>query len=237
MLRFHVPLIEPDSPDFPHPALGEGLDHSGHTDRENLPILRQPVQRFPRRLAQGEVLALGEAVVLVCPWRFFRRSFNQGSFPRRSLPASSVLRASPSSHTTRPMPSRSRRLRAACALIAGTSRVAAGVCACVPSPLPRRNPRALVTGRHHAALATRWRRPSPLRRWVGFRINLFEACSAFTHVTARMLAELLKQPFPSRASTVWLPARLSRLLPGAVTISRAGLSPARLQDLSSRRTT
>jgi hypothetical protein len=31
-----------------------------------------------------------------------------------------------------------------------------------------------------AGLATRRRRPSPLRRWVGFRINFFEAFSAFT---------------------------------------------------------
>ena len=38
-----------------------------------------------------------------------------------------------------------------------------------------------------------------------------------------------EQPFPSGASAVWSPARLSRLLPGAMTISRAGLSPAGLQ--------
>jgi hypothetical protein len=33
------------------------------------------------------------------------------------------------------------------------------------------------------------RRPSPLFRRVGFRIALFEACSAFTRVTACTLAE------------------------------------------------
>ena len=32
------------------------------------------------------------------------------------------------------------------------------------------------------------RRPSPFHRRVGFRITLFEACSAFTHVTACTLA-------------------------------------------------
>ena len=36
------------------------------------------------------------------------------------------------------------------------------------------------------------------------------------------------QPFPSRASADWLPTRPSRLLPGVMTISRTGLSPARL---------
>ena len=33
------------------------------------------------------------------------------------------------------------------------------------------------------------RRPSPLNRRVGFRITLFGACSAFTHVTACTFAE------------------------------------------------
>lgn len=33
------------------------------------------------------------------------------------------------------------------------------------------------------------RRPSPLNRRVGFRITLFEACSAFTRVTACTFAE------------------------------------------------
>src|SRR5206468_12392392 len=88
---------------------------------------------------------------------------------------------------------------------------------------------ALVIGRPRAALVASRRRPSPLRRWVGFRVNCFGAFSAFTLVTACPLAGLLYQPFPSRASAVWLPARLSRLLPGAMTISRAGLSPAGLR--------
>src|SRR5207249_5436873 len=35
----------------------------------------------------------------------------------------------------------------------------------------------------------RRRRPSPNVRWVGSRVNRFEACSAFTHVTACLLAE------------------------------------------------
>src|SRR5665213_3478225 len=65
-----------------------------------------------------------------------------------------------------------------------------------------------------SGFATRRRRPSPSRRRVGFRIKVFEAFPAFTVVTAYMLAEPLIRPFPSRASAVWLPARLSRLLPG-----------------------
>ena len=52
----------------------------------------------------------------------------------------------------------------------------------MPSPLPRWDPLGAV-----ARLAQR-RRPSPVFRRVGSRISLFEACSAFTHVTACMLA-------------------------------------------------
>ena len=56
-----------------------------------------------------------------------------------------------------------------------------------------------------AVLVIRWRRPSPLRRWVGFRINFFEAGSAFTYVTACMLAELLNSPFRRELQPVGYP--------------------------------
>ena len=39
-------------------------------------------------------------------------------------------------------------------------------------------------------------RPSPSLCWVGCHIMLFEACTAFTHVTACLLAESLKRSFP-----------------------------------------
>jgi hypothetical protein len=107
----------------------------------------------------------------------------------------------------------------------------------MPSPLPRWNHLVLVIRGHRASFATRRQRPSPLRRWVGFHLICFGASMAF-HLCSGLLARgTAKQPFPSRASAGWFPARLSRLLPGAMTISRAGLSPARLQHPSSRRTT
>ena len=45
-------------------------------------------------------------------------------------------------------------------------------------------------------LSTSRLRPSPSLCWVGCHIECFEACSAFTHVTACLLAESLKRPFP-----------------------------------------
>ena len=41
-------------------------------------------------------------------------------------------------------------------------------------------------------------RPSPNGRRVGFRIVTFEACSGFTHVTARRIAQLPKATFVTR---------------------------------------
>jgi hypothetical protein len=64
--------------------------------------------------------------------------------------------------------------------------------------------------------------PSPCICRVGFRITLFEACSAFTHVTACMLAESLTDPLRQRlqplrylhdCSSCY---RLERKLPGGV---------------------
>jgi hypothetical protein len=57
-------------------------------------------------------------------------------------------------------------------------------------------------------------RPSPNRRRVGPCITLFEACSAFTHVTACMLAESPMRPSTPKASAASLPPLLLRLLPG-----------------------
>src|SRR5262249_16687186 len=54
----------------------------------------------------------------------------------------------------------------------------------VPSPLPRRIKRV------RASIASPLTRPSPNGRRVGIRIVTFEACSGFTHVTARRIAQL-----------------------------------------------
>ena len=54
----------------------------------------------------------------------------------------------------------------------------------VPTPIPRRKPASALI-----ALFPASRRPSPYSRRVGFRIARFEACSAFTHVPARVVAE------------------------------------------------
>jgi hypothetical protein len=57
-------------------------------------------------------------------------------------------------------------------------------------------------------------RPSPKSERVGSCISRFEACSAFTHVTACMLAESPMRPSTPKASAASLPPPLLRLLPG-----------------------
>jgi hypothetical protein len=61
--------------------------------------------------------------------------------------------------------------------------------ACMPSPLPRQ------LGRKLFARNLPPHRPSPSPRRVGTCIMIFEACSAFTHVTACTLAESSSRPF------------------------------------------
>jgi hypothetical protein len=49
--------------------------------------------------------------------------------------------------------------------------------------------------------------PSPSGRWVGIRIVTFEACSGFTHVTARRIAQPPKVTFVTRLQPSRLPAK------------------------------
>src|ERR1700693_1821985 len=126
---------------------------------------------------------------------------------RRNYPASSVLRASPPSQSARPVshelpvdPNRNHRWDFPC---------------CVWSTLhacrrqyPGRSDGIYSLVRFHQL------RPSPKPGRVGSCITLFEACSAFTHVTACMLAKSPMRPSTPKASAASLPPLLLRLLPG-----------------------
>jgi hypothetical protein len=69
----------------------------------------------------------------------------------------------------------------------------------VPCPLPRRIARVLMS------IASPLTRPSPIGRRVGIRIVTFEACSGFTRVTARRIAQLPKATFVTRLQPARLP--------------------------------
>ena len=102
----------------------------------------------------------------------------------------------------------------------GVSRVACASLVYMPSPLPRRGD-WVPSSAHFPSRVSLPRYGSR----VGPRIDLFEACSAFTRVTACTLA--LPPYFVARipkASTVSLPPQLLRLLPAGAS-RRVGLSP------------
>src|SRR5436309_8766623 len=81
----------------------------------------------------------------------------------------------------------------------------------VPSPLPRRIERV------RTSIASPLTRPSPNGRRVGIRIVTFEACSGFTHVTARRIAQPPKAAFVTRLQPFRLPSRAARQLPDQST--------------------
>src|SRR5262249_54564418 len=84
----------------------------------------------------------------------------------------------------------------------------------VPCPLPRRIERVRVS------IAATLMQPSPNGRRVGIRIVTFEACSGFTRVTARRIAQPPKVTFVTRLQSHQLPSKTARQLPDLSTIIR-----------------
>ena len=127
---------------------------------------------------------------------------------RRHYPVSSVLRTSPPPHTARPG-SRELPVDLQLQITAGASRVSS-------------DPRFHTCRRHYpgrtdetdSLALPHQRRPSLGYRRVGSCIPGFGACSAFTHVTACMIAKSPSRLSTPEASAASLPPLLLRLLPG-----------------------
>jgi hypothetical protein len=69
----------------------------------------------------------------------------------------------------------------------------------------------------HLSIASPSTRPSPLFRRVGIHIFTFEACSGFTHVTARWIAQPPKAAFVTRLQPGQSPSQTARQLPDQST--------------------
>ena len=75
-----------------------------------------------------------------------------------------------------------------------------------------------------------WRRPSPSFCRVGFHIELFEACSAFTHVTACTFAKSLRT-FYIEGFSRFVASTTAPIATGWSESCRAGFAPAEKQRL------
>ena len=145
---------------------------------------------------------------------------------RRHYPASLVLRASPP-------PCRPDPALAGCRLARATPPDRASRVASIPPfhACCRQYPGGTRRCTCHS-LPNRWQ-PSPLSGRVGFRLTGFEACSAFTHVTARMVA---KPPLAARCvgvlQTISLPPSSAPTATGWSDSCRAGFAPAEEWRLS-----
>ena len=138
--------------------------------------------------------------------RLLRLPSTEASSLHRHYPASSVLQASPPPQTARPV---SRELPVdPLAIAAGASRVAF-------SPLCLHAVATTPAGwRKLFAHTLPPRRPSPTPRRVGTCIMDFEACSAFTHVTACTLAESPLRPSSTGGSSSFVTSTAAPIATG-----------------------
>ena len=202
MLRFHIPLIELDVRIF-RIQLSDEDSWVGHA------MPSEASERFP------EFLGLHPSPRL----RFFRHA------PRTKAPSlhrhyavSRVLRASPSPQTVQPAshevpvdPYRDLR--------GGFPCCDRSPCACMPSPLPRQEVKGIF------ARLPPPRRPSLLCSYVGSCITVFEACSAFTHVTACLLAGSPKVTSSTRGFSRFIASTAAPVATGWSDSCRMGFAP------------
>jgi hypothetical protein len=150
--------------------------------------------------------------------RFLRPPSTEAPSLHRNYPASSVLRASPPSQSARPVshelpvdPHRDHRWDFPC---------------CVWSTV--RTCRRQYPGRSdglYSLIRFHPLRPSPKSGRVGSCVNVFEACSAFTHVTACTLAKSPSDPLHQRLQQSRCLHCCSDCYRVERTSSRAGIPP------------
>ena len=135
---------------------------------------------------------------------------SQGPLLRRYYPASTLIRPCP----TPAMAVAFRNVEDATLATDGSPPITRTTFPTCRAYYPGRIERVLLS------IASPLMQPSPNGRRVGIRIVTFEACSGFTHVTARRIAQPPKATFVARLRPDQLPSRAARQLPDLSTIIR-----------------
>src|ERR1700686_2313543 len=141
------------------------------------------------------------------PHHLQKRTRSRGPLLRRHYPASKLLLPRPTPAVTTAYCD----AEAATLVRDGSPPVTSNHLSAVPYPLPRRIERVRVS------IASPLIQPSPFDRRVGIRIDTFEACSGFTHITARRIAQPPNAAFVTRLQPCRLPDRAARQLPDQST--------------------
>src|SRR3979411_946592 len=141
------------------------------------------------------------------PRHLRKRTRSQGPLLRRHYPASTLLRPCP----TPAMAVACRDVEAATLARDGSPPITRTTFPTCRAHYPGGSSGCAVS------IASPLTRPSPNGRRVGIRIVTFEACSGFTHVTARRIAQPPKATFATRPHPFRFPGRAARQLPDQST--------------------
>ena len=144
------------------------------------------------------------------PHQLRKRTRSRGPLLHRHYPASSLLLPRP----TPAVAAARSGVEAATLARNGSPPITTNHLSDVPCPLPWRIERVRVS------IASPLVQPSPNGRRVGIRLVTFEACSGFTRVTARRIAQQPKAAFVAGLRPGQLPGRAACQLPDQSTIIR-----------------
>ena len=218
---FPFPAHQTGRADFPHPAFRQTSRQAHGGDQRRLRLAVELVRLAPDR----------------------SRCF-AGSSPITSIlahfPSTSEVRGLCSAGVTRPrrsyapvrLPLEAAIPKTALRLAPHPKRVSPddpSLSSDAPRPLPRRIEPV------HLSMTSQLVRPAPSLRRVGIRIKTFEACSGFTRVTARKIAQLPKATFVTRLRSSQSPGQTARQLPDPSTLVRVESSSTRETRLQGAR--
>src|SRR3954449_12594649 len=169
------------------------------------PLATPQAEMCPRTANSGQVLPGSSPIT--DPRLRRKRTRSQGPSLRRHYPASPVLRPCPT-----PAGIAVRDGGEGATLMPGGSPQ-------LPAPPFRRAVPTTPVDRGGCVrrLLPRRVQPSPKFRRVGVHDFTFEACSGFTHVTARRIARPPEAAFVTRLRPAWSPGRAARQLPDQPT--------------------